>query len=81
MQKTSVVAPLLFVSGLLARDANGAIVGVNDIGAQTRRICETLRSIVAAAGGSLESIVRLDSFVTDSSVRPYLSAASGGTDG
>ena len=56
---------LLFVSGLLARDANGAIVGVNDIGAQTRRICETLRSIVAAAGGSLESIVRLDIFVTD----------------
>jgi 2-iminobutanoate/2-iminopropanoate deaminase len=56
---------LLFVSGLLARDAHGQIVGAGDIAAQTRQICETLRSIVVAAGGTLESIVRLDIFVTD----------------
>lgn len=56
---------LLFVSGLLARDMQGRIVGRNDIAAQTRQICETLRSIVAAAGGTLGAIVRLDIFVTD----------------
>lgn len=62
-----VAAPgrLLLVSGLLARDAQGRIVGVNDIAAQTRQICETLRTVVEAAGGTLEAIVRLDIFVTD----------------
>lgn len=65
---TAIVASpgkLLFVCGLLARDENGTIVGKGDIGAQTRRICESLKRIAAEAGGTLESIVRLDVFVTD----------------
>ncbi len=71
-----VTAPgrLLFVSGLLARDEQGRIVGRNDIAAQTRQICETLRAIVAAAGGTLEAIVRLDIFVTDLAERDRIYA-------
>ena len=60
---------LLFVSGLLARDADGAIVGKGDVALQTRRICENLQRAVEAAGGTLDSLVRLDVYVTDISHR------------
>jgi 2-iminobutanoate/2-iminopropanoate deaminase len=56
---------LLFVSGLLARDANGTLVGVGDITAQTRQVCENLKKSVEAAGGTLEDLVRVDVYITD----------------
>jgi aminoacrylate peracid reductase len=48
---------LIYVSGTLAQDASGAIVGKGDIGAQTRRVIERLREILAAAGSSLDQVV------------------------
>jgi len=54
----------VFVSGLLARGDDGAIVGKCDIAAQTRCICENLRRVLVAAGGTLDSVVRLDIHVT-----------------
>lgn len=68
VMSTAVVAEagrLLFVSGLLARDAGGAIVAAGDIRAQTRKVCENLRAAVEAAGGTLADVVRLDVYVRD----------------
>jgi 2-iminobutanoate/2-iminopropanoate deaminase len=56
---------LLFIAGLLARDAQGKIVGVGDIKAQTQQVCENLKSAVEAAGGTLSDLVRVDVYITD----------------
>jgi reactive intermediate/imine deaminase len=56
---------LLFIAGLIARDASGALVGPGDIRAQTRQVCENLKSAVEAAGGTLADFVRVDVYITD----------------
>jgi reactive intermediate/imine deaminase len=56
---------LLFISGLLARDQDGTLVGVGDIRAQTRQVCENLKRSVEAAGGTLDDLVRVDVYITN----------------
>lgn len=56
---------LLFVSGQLARDASGALVGAGDVRVQTRQVCENLRLAVESAGGTLADVVRVDVYVKD----------------
>jgi enamine deaminase RidA (YjgF/YER057c/UK114 family) len=56
---------LVFVSGLLAKDESGQIVGAGDIGAQTERVCQNLKQAMACAGGTLEDIVRVDVYCRD----------------
>ena len=56
---------LAFLSGFVSRDEHGAMVGVGDIGAQTRRVCEQLQIAMRAAGGELSDIVRVDVYVRD----------------
>ena len=58
----------LYISGLLARDADGELVGAGDIRKQTRQVCENLRRCVEAAGGSLADLVRVDVYITDMSM-------------
>jgi reactive intermediate/imine deaminase len=48
---------LIYVSGTLSQDAAGAIVGKGDVAAQTRRVLERGREILAAAGSSLDQVV------------------------
>jgi 2-iminobutanoate/2-iminopropanoate deaminase len=59
---------LLFISGLLARNSAGEIVGVGDIRRQTRQVCENLKSAVEAAGGTLDDLVRVDVYITDTTM-------------
>ena len=47
----------IYVSGTLAQDDTGAVVGKGDVGAQTRRVIERIRQILTAAGSSLEQVV------------------------
>ena len=54
---------LVFVSGMLAKGADGKMVGVGDISAQTRQVCENLKAAMEAAGGTLDDICRVDVFV------------------
>ncbi|MFC7550661.1 RidA family protein [Plantactinospora sp. GCM10030261] len=56
-------ARLVFISGMTARDRDGTVVGVGDITAQTHQVCRNLRAAVAAAGGELDDIARVDVFV------------------
>lgn len=58
-------ARLVFVSGLLARDRDGNIIGKGDMGAQIRQVGENLRTALAAAGARLEDLVRTTTYVTD----------------
>ena len=54
---------LVFLSGMTSRRADGTIAGVGDIEAQTRQVCENLKSAVEAAGGSLDDVCRVDVYV------------------
>src|SRR5262245_3541071 len=54
---------LIYVSGTLAQDASGGIVGKGDVGAQTRRVIERMRDVLAAAGSSLDQAVSVTVFL------------------
>ncbi len=56
---------LLFVSGLLSRDAAGAVVGAGDMAAQITQIGENLSLCLAAAGATLADLVKTTTFTTD----------------
>jgi len=56
---------LVFVSGLLARNAAGEIVGKGDMGAQLRQVGENLKAALEAVGAGLGDLVRTCTFVTD----------------
>ena len=56
---------LVFVSGLTAKNEHGELVGVGDIRAQTRQVCDNLRAAMRAAGGTLGDVVRVDVFVKE----------------
>ncbi|HMF66023.1 MAG TPA: RidA family protein [Phyllobacterium sp.] len=56
---------LVFISGQLARDIDGEIVGVGDMRAQLRQVLENLALALQAAGASLSNLVRTNTYVTD----------------
>jgi enamine deaminase RidA (YjgF/YER057c/UK114 family) len=56
---------LVFISGQIALDRNGELVGKGDFAAQTRQIFENLRVAVGAAGGSLRDIIKLNYYCVD----------------
>ncbi|MEU6289163.1 RidA family protein [Streptomyces sp. NPDC046988] len=53
------------VSGQLALDEDGGVVGVGDPGAQARQVFENLRRCLSAAGAGFDDVVKLTYFVTD----------------
>lgn len=56
---------LIFVSGQVAFDSDGAIVGVDDIGAQTRQAFRNLAAVLEAAGATFADVAKLTYFVRD----------------
>jgi reactive intermediate/imine deaminase len=54
---------LVFISGMTARRPDGSIAGIGDIEAQTRQVCENIKSAVEAAGGTMDDVVRVDVYV------------------
>lgn len=56
---------LIFISGQLARDKSGNIVGPRDMRAQIGQVGENLRAGLEAAGATLADLVKTTTFVTD----------------
>jgi 2-iminobutanoate/2-iminopropanoate deaminase len=56
---------LIFVSGQLARNKDGHIVGAGDMRAQLRQALENIKAALEAAGASLNDLVRTNTYVTD----------------
>ena len=56
---------LIFLSGQLARDSEGNLVGAGDMAEQTRQCIRNMRTVLEAAGGSLEDIVSVVVYTTD----------------
>jgi 2-iminobutanoate/2-iminopropanoate deaminase len=56
---------LLFVSGLTAHDADGALVGGDDAAAQTEQILVNLGKVLAAAGADFSDVLKVTVYLTD----------------
>jgi 2-iminobutanoate/2-iminopropanoate deaminase len=61
---------LLFVSGCVALDGEGNLVGEGDVVAQTRQVFENIRLCLAAAGASFADVVKVTTFLTNIDDRP-----------
>lgn len=56
---------LVFVSGQVARNAQGETVGKGDISAQTRQVLENIKAVLESAGATMEDVVKVGVFVTN----------------
>ena len=65
----------VFISGQVALDGKGKLVGENDVAAQVEQVFANLRSVVGACGGTLDDVVKITIYVTDPSYRPAVAAA------
>ena len=58
---------LIFTSGQIALDPATGEVVAGGIREQTQRICENLKAVLAAAGSSLEKVIKTTCFLADMS--------------
>ncbi len=61
------VGRTLYLSGQIALDGDGKLVGHGDFGAQAEQVFANIDAALKAAGASFDNVVRLDFFVTDMS--------------
>ena len=62
----------LYVSGFVAVDGEGRLVGDDDVVAQTKRVFENMRAVLAAAGCTFADVVKVVIFLTDVDDRPKI---------
>jgi 2-iminobutanoate/2-iminopropanoate deaminase len=55
---------LLYIAGQVAWDASANIVGKGDVRAQTRQTFQNLRGILQAAGGDLQNLMKITTYIT-----------------
>jgi 2-iminobutanoate/2-iminopropanoate deaminase len=55
---------LLYISGQVAWDATGNIVGKGDVRAQARQTFANLRGVLQAAGGDLANLMKITTYIT-----------------
>ena len=57
-------ATWIYVSGQIAIDLDGKLVGPNDLPAQTRQVFENLRAILEANGATFGDVVKIETYFT-----------------
>jgi len=62
----------LHVSGIVAVDGQGRLVGGDDVVAQTRQVLDNVRVVLAAGGCRFEDVVKVTIFLTDIDDRPKI---------
>lgn len=55
----------IYVSGQVAYDANGKLVGEGDMQAQARQVFQNIKEILAAAGADMRDIIKINTYITD----------------
>jgi enamine deaminase RidA (YjgF/YER057c/UK114 family) len=55
----------IYISGQLSRNEEGDIVGIGDMAAQIEQVGRNLERCLAAAGATLEQLVKTTTYVTD----------------
>jgi len=56
---------LIFISGQVALDTHGQVVGPGDMRAQSRQAMENLKAMLEAGGATIADVVKLTVYVTD----------------
>ncbi|MDO9709480.1 pyrimidine utilization protein C [Paracraurococcus lichenis] len=64
----------IYVSGILALDAAGQVVGAGDAGAQTRAVLEAIKAIVEAGGGTMQDVAYCNIFLSHMAHYPAMNA-------
>ncbi len=62
----------LHVSGIVAVDGQGRLVGGDDVVAQTRQVLENMRAVLAAGGCGFGDVVKVTIYLTDIDERPLI---------
>jgi 2-iminobutanoate/2-iminopropanoate deaminase len=60
----------IYVSGQGAFDAEGRLVGPGDVVAQTRQVLENMKAALAAAGATLDDVVKVTVYLANRDDRP-----------
>ena len=63
---------LLFVSGIVAVDGDGRLVGRDDVVEQTRQVFRNMAEVLTAAGCDFTDVVKVTVFLTDIDDRPRI---------
>jgi 2-iminobutanoate/2-iminopropanoate deaminase len=63
---------LLYVSGIVPVDAEGRLVGEDDVVAQAEAVFEAMGHVLAAAGARPQDVVKVTVFLTDVGDRPLI---------
>jgi len=58
------VGNTLYIAGQVAKDVEGNLVGKGDFETQARQVFTNLKSILDEAGGRIENIVKMTTFLT-----------------
>lgn len=53
----------IWVSGMLAVDASGALVGGDDVAAQAERVHENIKAVLGKAGAGFDHVVKINVFL------------------
>lgn len=61
------VGNTVYVSGQVAFNPQGNIVGGDDMAAQAHQVFENIRAVLAEAGATLDDVVKITAFITDMS--------------
>jgi enamine deaminase RidA (YjgF/YER057c/UK114 family) len=56
---------MILISGQIAQDAQGNLVGAGDMAAQTKQVFENLKTALTAAGASFSDVVQLTTYIVD----------------
>jgi 2-iminobutanoate/2-iminopropanoate deaminase len=56
---------MLIISGQVAIDNKGTLIGKGDFGKQTEQVFLNIKSIVESSGGTMENVVKIGIYVTD----------------
>ena len=57
--------PIIYVSGQVARDEEGNVVGAGDFRAQAKQVFENLKLALGAAGATLSDVVSTTAYLTN----------------
>ena len=68
---------VLYISGQIALDPGGTLVGPGDLRAQSQRVFENIEAILKMAGGTLENVVKTTAYLTDMSRYPEYNEVRG----
>lgn len=63
---------LIFVSGCVGTDADGIVVGPDDVAAQARQALRNIERVLAEAGATLADVCKVTVYLTDIDDRPKI---------